>query len=149
MIDMTIEKKQFYRKIIFNSKSCYHFRWNNRLSYERNNSSDYQKKFFETIATIFNMIMTIIFFMNGKKTFKTVEIIDLFMINVPQDFVRLTSWNSIQILFSLRFLFEDFFNVFEKSSVWMTHKFIRKGQTKNKLRFENLKKRIFTKISTQ
>ena len=37
-------KKQFYRKIISNSKSRHDFRWNNRLLYERNNSSDYQKK---------------------------------------------------------------------------------------------------------
>ena len=67
------------------------------------------KKIFEIIATIFNMIMTIIFFMNEKEIFETVEIIDRFMINVPQDFVRLTSWNSIQTLLSLRSLFENFF----------------------------------------
>ena len=67
------------------------------------------KKIFETIATIFNMIMTIIFFMNEKETFETIKIIDRFIINVPQDFVQLTSWNSIQTLFSLRFLFENFF----------------------------------------
>ena len=37
-------KKQFYCKIIFNSKSRHDFRWNNKLSYERNNSNDYLKK---------------------------------------------------------------------------------------------------------
>ena len=39
-------KEQFYRKIIFNSKPRHDFRWNNRLSYERNISNDYQKKNF-------------------------------------------------------------------------------------------------------
>ena len=110
-------KKQFYRKIIFNLKSRHDFRWNNKLSYERNNSSDYQKKNslkrreknFRNYRDNFQHDHDDYFFLNEKKFFETIEIIDRFMINVSQDFVRLTSWNLIQILFSLRFLFEDFF----------------------------------------